>query len=303
LSRDGIKLNSHKYATTPLCNGYRPEMDISPLLSEESANFFQQIIGTLHWIVVLGCIDIRIHTTLLSSYLMQLREGHLRELLRVLAYLKHFSNAWMTFDESEVQWANTDFPVHDWTFFYREAVDQIPLNMTEPRGNEVQINCFIDADHAGNCITRKSHTGILIFVNRSPIVWYSKAQTPVASSTFGAEFVATRIAEDLVESLCYKLRMFGVPLEGPANMLINNNSVILNATIPSLTLKKKHNSIAYHRVREAIAAHIIHVAKVHGKKNLADMFTKPLPAGKLTAMIRKIRYFPNYYEHKSPDHT
>ena len=90
--------------------------------------------------------------------------------------------------------------------------------------------------------------------------------------------------------------MFGIPLEGAANMFVDNQSVVMNATIPSSTLKKKHNSIAYHRVREAIAAKVIKVAKVHGKKNLADMFTKPLPVADLINLIRKVLYFPNAYD-------
>jgi hypothetical protein len=48
-----------------------------------------------------------------------------------------------------------------------------------------------------------------------------------------------------------------VALDGPALMLGDNISVVLNTTIPSSVLKKKHNAIAYHRVREGIAARIM----------------------------------------------
>ena len=121
----------------------------------------------------------------------------------------------------------------------------------------MQIICFVDADHASNQIMRRSHTGILIFLSRAPIIWYSKARNTVESSTSGSEFVATKIAVDLTVALRYKLCMFGIPLDGEANMFVDNQSVALNATIPSSTLKKKHNSIAYHRVHEAIAACIV----------------------------------------------
>jgi hypothetical protein len=46
----------------------------------------------------------------------------------------------------------------------------------------------------------------------------------------------------------------GMALDGPALMLGDNMSLVLNTTVPSSVLKKKHNAIAYHRVREAIAA-------------------------------------------------
>jgi len=51
--------------------------------------------------------------------------------------------------------------------------------------------------------------------------------------------------------------MFGIPIEGPANTFVDNNSVVLNAIVPTSTLKWKHNSIAYHRVCEAIVANVI----------------------------------------------
>ncbi len=50
-----------------------------------------------------------------------------------------------------------------------------------------------------------------------------------------------------------------------------------NAIYPESTLKKKRNSIAYHRTREAVAAGTIRVTKEDGKTNLADVLTKRLP--------------------------
>jgi len=55
----------------------------------------------------------------------------------------------------------------------------------------------------------------------------------------------------------YMLRSLGVDLEGPTLMLGDNMSVVLNTSVPSSVLKKKHNAIAYHRVREAIASVVI----------------------------------------------
>ena len=54
------------------------------------------------------------------------------------------------------------------------------------------------------------------------------------------------------------------------------------------TLQKKHNSIAYHRVREAVAAGTLRIAKVRSKENLADLLTKSLGASDLKALIQKI---------------
>ncbi len=143
------------------------------------------------------------------------------------------------------------------------------------------MSCFVDADHAGNKVTRRSHTGIIIFCNRAPILWYSKRQNTVETSTFGSEFIATRIAVELIEGLHYKLRMFGIPIDGPTNVYCDNNSVVINSSKPESTLKKKHNAIAYHRVREAIAAGAIRIAKEDSSTNIADMLTKPASAVRL----------------------
>jgi len=80
------------------------------------------------------------------------------------------------------------------------ASDKI-LSETPPRGHPVQINASVDTNHAGNRITRRSHTGIMIYLNCAPIIWYSKAQSTVESSMFGSEFVALCICVEKTEAL------------------------------------------------------------------------------------------------------
>jgi hypothetical protein len=55
----------------------------------------------------------------------------------------------------------------DWGDFYGTEKEEMPPKMPKARGNSVRISCFIDADHAGNVVTRRSHTCILIFVNNA----------------------------------------------------------------------------------------------------------------------------------------
>lgn len=147
------------------------------------------------------------------------------------------------------------------------------------------MQCFVDANHAGCHVTRRSHTGVIIYVNRAPILWFSKRQNTVETSTFGSEFVAMRIATEMIEGLRYKLRMMGVPIDGPTTVFCDNQSVVHNTTKPESTLKKKHNAIAYHRVREAAASGTIIVAKVDSKENLSDLLTKSLPGPTLKSLV------------------
>ena len=91
-----------------------------------------------------------------------------------------------------------------------------------------------------------------------------------------------------IEGLHYKLCMMGVPLDGPTSTFCDNESVFKSASMPELTLKKKHCSIAYHRTREAIAAHILRVAWEDGQTNLADLLTKLLPRPRLQELAKRI---------------
>ena len=140
----------------------------------------------------------------------------------------------------------------DWTDFYEDVIEELPPKMPTPRGKSVCISCFVDANHAGNVITRRSHTGILIYVQNAPIIWFSKRQNTVESSSFGNEFVALWIANDLLMALLYKIRMFGVPIDGPANVFCDNSGVVKNTSIQESTLVKKHNAINYHAIREVV---------------------------------------------------
>jgi hypothetical protein len=88
----------------------------------------------------------------------------------------------------------------------------------------------------------------------------------------------------MIFALLDKLRMFGVPIDGPANVFCDNNGVVKNTTIPESILAKKQNAINYHAVREGVAAKIISVGKEDGLTNLADLFTKVLTANRHQAL-------------------
>ena len=65
---------------------------------------------------------------------------------------------------------------------------------------------------------------------------------------------------------------------GEANMFCDNEAVYKNSSFAESTLRKKHNSICYHRVRENVAAGVITIIKVDSGSNLSDILTKSLPA-------------------------
>ena len=70
------------------------------------------------------------------------------------------------------------------------------------------------------------------------------------------------------------LQSLGVALDGPALMLGDNMSVVLNTLVPSSVLIKKHKGIAYHRVGEGIAVKILRFAHIRSEENVSDTFQK-----------------------------
>ena len=259
-------------------------------LKEDGLRWYQELIGQLRWAIEIGRVDILLEVSLLSQHLALPREGHLEQALHVMGYLKVHTKLRLMFDRGMPQFDTNMFKSYDWEDFYKDAKEAIPTNMPEPRGHSMSTSAFVDADLAGDKKNRRSQTGVLIFCNKAPIHWYSKRQPTVETSTFGAEFRAMKTAVELTEALRYKLRMFGVPIDGPTSVFCDNEAVYKNTVLPESTLNKKHHSIAYHRCREAVAAQTIQVAKEGTLNNLADLFTKIMTAARRTFLLGKFTY-------------
>ena len=214
--------------TTPLSQGYRPELDQSRELDAKRGQYYQSLIGVLRWICELGRVEILVAVSMLSRYLVSPREGHLQQVFHLFAYLKHHKRSRMVFDDSEPVFDPNAFKTCDWSEFYPDAEEALPTTMPKERGHGVVTSCFVDADHAGCKATRRSHTGVFLFVNKAPILWYSKRQNTVETSTFGSEYCAMKTAIDMIEGLRYKLRMMGIPLIGATAVFCDNQSVVKN---------------------------------------------------------------------------
>ena len=162
--------------------------------------------------------------------------------------------------------------------------------MPKARGKTVSMHFFVDSDHAGNKVTRRSHTGFIIYLQNAPVIWFSKRQNNVESSSFGRELVAMRISVEHIKALCYKLQMFGVPITGPANVFCDNQGVVKNTCIPDSTLSKKHNAVNYHTVCDAAACGIVCIGKEDSETNLLDVLAKVLSKGRTDNLIYYILY-------------
>ena len=129
------------------------------------------MIGQLSWAVEIGRVDILLEVALLSQHLELPREGHLKQALHVLGYLKEHNKLRIMFDCGMTRVDERFLKLYDWIDFYRHATDSVPVNMPGARGLSMPISMFVDAVNGGNLKDRQSHTGALIFIKNAPIHW------------------------------------------------------------------------------------------------------------------------------------
>ena len=63
--------------------------------------------------------------------------------------------------------------------FYGDVNESIPPNAPDPRGKAVDLRIWVDSDHAGDKMTKRSRTGYFIFLNTALINWLSKKQSTI----------------------------------------------------------------------------------------------------------------------------
>ena len=123
---------------------------------------------------------------------------------------------------------------------------------------------FVDSSHGANKVTRRSHSGHILFVNSALVKWLSRRQQTVETSAFSSEFIYLKQCIEDVEHLRYKIRMFGIPIydDGePAHILCDNNNVVVtNTSNVESSFNQKHSSIAYHYFRCNMAAGVYQIA-------------------------------------------
>ena len=137
----------------------------------------------MRWLCEIGRIDILTETSLLSTYLSCPQIGHLHQALHVFKYLKDHERSKCVFDPTYVDINNDHLPREERSAtkakymkeIYPDAVEDKRTNAPSPKRKGLQITCFIDADHGGDQVTRMSRTGILIYVNKAPIIRYMTA--------------------------------------------------------------------------------------------------------------------------------
>ena len=142
--------------------------------------------------------------------------------------------------------------------------------------SSLQLYAFSDADWAGCPLTRRSTTGLCIFLGGNCISWSAKKQTTVARSSAEAEYRSMASATAELTWLSFILRDIDLHLSQPPILFCDNMSALYMTINPVFHNRSKHIELDYHFIREKVALGKLITQFVSSDELLADIFTKPL---------------------------
>ena len=119
LKKKGLGLPSK--CVTPLSNGYRSEIDVTPELKADGVQYYQELVGMLRWAVEIGRVDILLEVSLMSPHLALPRQGHLEQVIHIFGYLRTHKKLRLMFDSDHPQIIPSRFKTYDWFDFYKDA--------------------------------------------------------------------------------------------------------------------------------------------------------------------------------------
>ena len=270
---------------TPLDPNVNYELPSTEPLDSGNHAIYRQLVGILQWTGLLSRIDMTYPSRLLSRFTAGPLEQHLEGCQYSLGYLKKYpsyilpvsSNPIPADPSSPVEVADSLSQIDLFKMIYPDAEESIDHDHNpRPIYPNIPLTCYVDSDWASDKSNRRSVTGFIIYLGSTPIEWCSKAQSMVETSTYSSEFIALKTAVEHIKGVRNTLRSFGVHVTSPTDVRCDNKSVVSNAVIANSNLRNRQVGIAYHMVRECVAADIVRVWHILSEKNRSDFLTKKL---------------------------
>ena len=118
----------------------------------------------------IGRIDIATSIMSLSSFRSAPRIGNLERTKRVICYLSKMKKAMLRFRESLPDYSDIIYKQYAWeTSMYGDTKKSLPHDVPITHRNPVVMTHYIDVTLYHNILTGRSVTGILCFLNKTPI--------------------------------------------------------------------------------------------------------------------------------------
>jgi hypothetical protein len=193
--------------------------------------------------------DIMFSVCMCARFQANLKECHLMAVKRILRYLVHTPN----------------------------------FGLWYPKCSNFNLLGYSDSDYGGCKVERKSTSGTCQFLEWSLVSWSSKKQNSVALSTAEVEHVAVGACCAQLLWMKQTLNDYGCRFT-KIPLLCDNESAIKLANDPISHSRTKHIDIHHHFLRDHETKGDIAIHYVSNKKQLVDIFTKPLDESRFCAL-------------------
>ena len=139
---------------------------------------------------------------------------------------------------------------------------------------------YTDSDFQSDRDNSKSTSGYVFTLGGGAISWRSVKQKCVSDSTMEAEYVAaSEAAKEAVWLRNFLMDLDVIPgLPKIITIYCDNSGTVANSKEPWAHKASKHIERKYHLIRDIVKRGEVVVAKIASADNLADPFTKALPA-------------------------
>ena len=278
--------------SSPLEKNDHPELDTSPLLDEDGINKYQSLIGVLQWAITLGRFDIATAVMTMSGFRVAPTEGHLQRVQRICGYLSKMKHGYLRVRTDEPDYSDLPKKSYSWErSVYGNVTELIPHDIPKALGKRVVCTSYVDANLNHDLLTGRSVTGILHFVNQTPVHWFTKKQPTVETATYGSEFIAAKLAVEQIMAMRLTLRYLGVEVHGASKLFGDNGSVVTSSSVPESPLRKRHQALAYHYTREAIASGAVDFHHLPGTLNPSDILSKHWGYAQVWPMLKTTMFW------------
>ena len=223
----------------PTCSG----SDIEKSKEGQTVNFpYRQAVGTLLFLSNKSRPDISYAVSHASRYLENPTNENVIAVKRIIRYLKATPNDGIYFSKVD---------------------------------SEPQMNAYCDADYAGDPETRRSTSEMVIFLNKSPIMWSSRRQPIVTLSSTEAEYVS---ACDCVKEVIYLKSLIKelTDKEISVRLYEDNQSTIKLIKNGVMNKRSKHIDVRYKITHEKLRENVFKLCYCPSNLQIADILTKPL---------------------------
>nr|GEV96500.1 copia protein [Tanacetum cinerariifolium] len=146
---------------------------------------------------------------------------------------------------------------------------------------------FSDADYAGCKDTFKSTSGGAQFLGEKLVSWSSKKQECTAQSTAEAEYVSLSTCCAQVLWMRTQLTDYGFNFKKIPIYCDSKSAIAISCNMVQHS-RTKYITVRYHFIKEHVEKGTIELYFVKTDYQLADLFTKALPADRFNYLVRRL---------------